>query len=130
MLEALGLGALAQSSLLLAGLFVCWVTVPTRVVGILAGFGAGAMISAIAFDLVPESQVHIAIWQTVLWMLIGVGIFLLGDWLVDRKYGTEGAGGGGLLAMLTNSLIPFAYERGKQLAGVATVIGFCLTLLG
>ena len=230
MLEALGLGALAQSSLLLAGLFACWVTVPTRVVGILAGFGAGAMISAIAFDLVPESQVHIAMWQTVLWMLIGVGIFLLGDWLVDRKYGTEGAGGamgivvgsvvdgvpesiifgiqlgtgvtisasflaavlvsnipqaiapsadlaangwgvrrlgrlwllvvvacgvaaafgflitdvssnafgdraaamaaGGLLAMLTNSLIPFAYERGKQLAGVATVVGFCLTMLG
>lgn len=230
MLEALGLGALAQSSLLLAGLFACWVTVPTRVVGILAGFGAGAMISAIAFDLVPESQVHIAIWQTVLWMLIGVGIFLLGDWLVERKFGTAGAGGamgivvgsvvdgvpesiifgiqlgtgvtisasflaavlvsnipqaiapsadlaasgwgvrklgtlwllvvvacgvaaalgflftdlssnafgdraaamaaGGLLAMLTNSLIPFAYERGKQLAGVATVIGFCLTMLG
>ena len=230
MLEALGLGALAQSSLLLAGLFACWITVPTRLVGILAGFGAGAMISAISFDLVPESQVHIALWQTVLWMLIGVGVFLLGDWLVERRFGAEGAGGamgivigsvvdgvpesvifgiqlgtgatisvsflaavlvsnipqaiapsadlaargwgvrrlgtlwvwvvlacgvaaalgflltdvsshafgdraaamaaGGLLAMLTNSLIPFAYERGGQLAGVATVIGFCLTMLG
>jgi ZIP family zinc transporter len=230
MLEALGLGALAQSSLLLAGLFACWVTVPTRVVGILAGFGAGAMISAIAFDLVPEAQADIAVWQTVLWMLIGVAIFLTGDWLVDRKFGADGAGGalgivvgsvvdgvpesiifgiqlgtgvtisasflaavlvsnipqaiapsaelaaggwgvrrlgrlwlmvvvacgvaaalgflltdisstaygdraaamaaGGLLAMLTNSLIPFAYERGKELAGVATVVGFCLTLLG
>jgi ZIP family zinc transporter len=32
--------------------------------------------------------------------------------------------------MLTNSLIPFAYERGNQWAGVATVVGFCLTLLG
>ena len=37
---------------------------------------------------------------------------------------------GGLLAMLTNSLIPFAYERGAELAGVATVVGFCLALLG
>jgi len=36
---------------------------------------------------------------------------------------------GGLLAMLTNSLMPFAFERGKDLAGVATVVGFCLTLL-
>ena len=52
MLDAFGLGVLAQSSLLIAGLLVCWVTVPTRLVGILAGFGAGAMISAIAFDLV------------------------------------------------------------------------------
>lgn len=230
MLEAFGLGMLAQSSLLLAGLFACWITVPTRIVGVLAGLGAGAMISAIAFDLVPQARAHIALWQTVLWMLIGVGVFLLGDWLVDRKFGTAGAGGalgivvgsvvdgvpesiifgiqlgtgvtvsagflaavlvsnipqaiapsaelaasgwtvrklatlwllvvlacgaaaalgflmtdvssnvfgdraaamaaGGLLAMLTNSLIPFAYERGRQLAGVATVVGFCLTMLG
>ena len=36
---------------------------------------------------------------------------------------------GGLLAMLTNSLMPFAFDRGKDLAGVATVVGFCLTLL-
>ena len=36
---------------------------------------------------------------------------------------------GGLLAMLTNSLMPFAFDRGKNLAGVATVVGFCLTLL-
>ena len=37
---------------------------------------------------------------------------------------------GGLLAMLTNSLMPFAYERGGELAGAATVVGFCLSLGG
>jgi hypothetical protein len=31
--------------------------------------------------------------------------------------------------MLTSSLIPFAHERGKGLAGVAAVVGFCLPLL-
>ena len=36
---------------------------------------------------------------------------------------------GGLLAMLTNSLLPFAYERGGQLVGLAAVVGFCLSLL-
>jgi zinc transporter, ZIP family len=230
LIKAFGLGTLAQSSLLFAGLLVCWITVPTRLVGILAGFGAGAMISAIAFDLVPEAQVHIETWQTVLWMLIGVAIFLLGDRFVDKRFGSQGAGGamgivvgsvvdgvpesiifgiqigigvtisapflaavfvsnipqaiapsadlaahgwgwrrlgrlwllvvlacgvaaalgylatvglpdaygdraaalaaGGLLAMLTNSLMPFAFERGKEWAGAATVVGFCLTLLG
>jgi ZIP family zinc transporter len=230
LLKAFGLGTLAQSSLLVAGLIVCWIKVPTQVVGILAGFGAGAMISAIAFDLVPEAQVHIDLWQTVVWMLIGVAIFLLGDRLVDKRFGSGGTGGamgiivgsvvdgvpesaifgiqigtgatisasflaavfvsnipqaiapsadlaasgwgprklgtlwlgvvlacgvaaalgylatvelaeaygdraaalaaGGLLAMLTNSLMPFAYERGKEWAGAATVVGFCLTLLG
>lgn len=229
-LEAFGLGVLAQASLLLAGLLVCWVTVPTRIVGILAGFGAGAMIAAIAFELVPEGQTNIDHIQFALWALIGVAIFLVGDAVVERKFGSEGAGGamgivvgsvvdgvpesvifgiqigagltispsflaavfvsnipqalapsadlrkagwsvqrlgslwlvvvlacgvaaaigfvitnvflgaqgdraaalaaGGLLAMLTNSLIPFAYERGKALAGVATVVGFLSGLAG
>jgi hypothetical protein len=49
MLEALGWGLLAQSSLLLAGLLVCWVTVPPKVVGILGGFGACGVAAAIGF---------------------------------------------------------------------------------
>ena len=36
---------------------------------------------------------------------------------------------GGLLAMLTNSLIPFAYERAGELAGAGTVVGFCLAFM-
>ena len=229
MLEAFGWGFLAQSSLLLAGLLVCWVTVPTKVIGILGGFGAGAMIAAVSFDLLPEAQVHIKPWQTGLWMLVGVAVFLLADQFVERRFGSEGAGGamgivvgsvvdgvpesailgiqvgigmtislgfvaavfisnipqaiapsadlaasgwgprrlgqlwllvvlacgvaaalgflatdlvgtvqgeraaalaaGGLLAMLTNSLIPFSFERGGALAGAATALGFCLSVM-
>jgi hypothetical protein len=36
---------------------------------------------------------------------------------------------GGLLAMLTNSLIPFSYERGGSLAGAATAVGFSLSVI-
>ena len=92
MLEAFGLGMAAQLSLLLGGLIVCWIRVPTRVVGILAGLGAGAMISAVAFDLIPEAQEQISEWQTVLWMLTGVAIFMIGDWLVERRFGEQGSG--------------------------------------
>ena len=92
MLEALGWGLLAQSSLLLAGLLVCWVTLPTKLVGILGGFGAGAMIAAVSFDLVPEAQV-LERWQFAVWMLIGVAVFLLGDKIVERRFGSEGTGG-------------------------------------
>ena len=56
MFEAFGLGTLAQSSLLLAGLLACWVTVPRKVVGALAGFGAGAMLAAVSFDLIAEAE--------------------------------------------------------------------------
>jgi ZIP family zinc transporter len=229
MLEALGWGLLAQSSLLVAGVLVCWVTVPTKVIGILGGFGAGAMIAAVSFDLLPEAQDDIEPWQTGVWMLVGVVVFLLADKVVENRFGSEGAGGamgivvgsvvdgvpesailgiqvgagmtislsfvaavfisnvpqaiapsadlaasgwgwrrlgrlwllvvlacgaaaalgflatdvssavqgdraaalaaGGLLAMLTNSLIPFSFERGGSLAGAATALGFCLSVM-
>ena len=63
---------------------------------------------------------------------VAAGLGYLLTTATSDAYGERAAAlaAGGLLAMLTNSLIPFAYERGKQLAGVATVVGFCLTLLG
>ena len=229
MLDAFALGVLAQSSLLIAGIAVAWITVPRRVVGILAGFGAGAMIAAIAFDLVLQAEA-LPRDEFAVWMLAGVAIFIVGDQLVERRFGSEGAGGamgivvgsvvdgvpesiifgiqigvgmaispsflgavivsnipqaiapsadlaasgwgprklgtlwgavvlacgvaaalgylattiapdvtgdraaalaaGGLLAMLTNSLMPFAFERGGWMAGVATAVGFCLAVIG
>jgi ZIP family zinc transporter len=228
-LDAFALGTLAQSSLLLAGIMVCWLTLPPRLVGALAGFGAGALISAVSFDLITEAE-ELDAWQMGLWMLVGLAVFLGGDYLVERRFGSEGTGGsmgivvgsvvdgvpesiifgiqvatgfpisasflgavfvsnvpqavapsadlhasgwnlrrlgalwllvvlacgvaaalgfvaadvsgtatgdrmaalasGGLLAMLTNSLVPFAYERAGALAGVATVLGFCVSLAG
>ena len=59
---------LAQSSLPVGGLLVCWLTVPSKVVGILGGFGVGAMI-AVSFDLLPESMAHIEAWKTGVWTL-------------------------------------------------------------
>ena len=52
MLEALVLGLVAQSSLLLRGWFVYWVHVPTRVVGVLASFGfEGGTIQGVAVSV-------------------------------------------------------------------------------
>ncbi len=92
LLEAFGLGLLAQSSLFLAGLAVCWITVPTRIIGILAGFGAGALIAAIAFELLPEAQTGLSTLEFALWTLAGVAIFLIGDAVVEKRFGSDGAG--------------------------------------
>jgi hypothetical protein len=35
---------------------------------------------------------------------------------------------GGLLAMMTNSLMPFAFDRGGALAGIMTVVGFAVSV--
>ena len=228
MFKAFGFGALSQSSLLLAGLLACWVKVPRRIVGTLAGLGAGAMLAAVSFDLVAEAE-QLSSLAFGVWMLVGVAIFLAGDKAVEKRFGDEGTGGamgivvgsvvdgvpesvifgiqlatgfpvsigflaavlvsnvpqaiapsaelaaagwsaarvgrlwlavvfacgvaaalgywgadvsgavtgdrmaalaaGGLLAMLTNSLIPFAYERAGEWAGIGTVLGFCLSLM-
>lgn len=202
-----------------------WINFPPKFVGVLAGFGAGALIEAVAFDLVAEAQALDSL-QFAVWMLVGAAILLIGDAIVDRRFGGGGAMGivvgsmvdgvpesaifgiqvatgfpisvgffaavfvsnfpqaiapsadlvkqgwkigrlvgmwalvlvscgvasglgylladtfsgvagdrmaalaaGGLLAMLTNSLMPFAFERGGQLAGVGTVLGFCIPLM-
>ena len=84
-LEAFGLGVLGASSLLFAGLVACWLDVPPRLIGILAGFGAGALIAAISFDLVVEAEDVLERWQFALWMLVGVAVFL------RRRQGGGGA---------------------------------------
>lgn len=85
-LEAFALGGLAQSSLLLAGLAVYWVRPTVRVIGGLAGFGAGALISAIAFDLIPEAE-GLDSWETAFWLLVGALIFVVADNMVEKRYG-------------------------------------------
>lgn len=227
--EALLLGAIAQSSLLLSGILVYYLTLSKKLVGWLAGFGAGALLVAIMTDLIPEEQATLGGLEVGLWLAVGAIIFILGDRYVMRRFGGEGSGGamgivlgavvdgvpeslifgiqlgtgmpisaaflfavfisnvpqsfapsadlaeagwkksrmatmwgsvvvicgiaagvgyllasnfsevngaraagiaaGGLLAMLANSLIPFAYERGGEMAGVGTVIGFITSLI-
>ena len=76
MLDAFLLGAAAQSSLVLSGLAVYLVKVPQKVVGAFAGFGAGALIAAIAFDLIPQGE-GLEYGQLALWLLIGGGVFIV-----------------------------------------------------
>jgi ZIP family zinc transporter len=231
MLQAFALGAVAQSSLLLSGILPFLLRIPDRVVGILAGIGAGALIGAIAFDLVPEA---VSGAEVALWILVGAVVFVVLDRVVEQRFGEndggEGAGGplgivlgsvvdgvpesvifgiqlaaglpisiaflaavfvsnipqalapsadlvrtgwnvgrmiamwaavvvacgvasalgwivatnvdtvtgaraaaiaaGGLLAMLTASLVPFAYQKGGAGAALGTVVGFCASLAG
>lgn len=225
-LQAFALGGLAQSSLLLAGLAVYWVHPTKRVIGGLAGFGAGALVAAVAFDLIPEAQ-ELDHFQLALWLLIGALVFVVADRIVEKKFGEGDAAGplgivvgsvvdgvpeslifgiqiaagtpisiafisavfvsnlpqalapsaalaeegwaktrmalmwssvvvacavtawlgyiggdllgsvgdraaalaaGGLLAMLTDSLMPYAFDKGGPMAGVWTVVGFAASL--
>ena len=88
MIEAVLLGAAAQSSLILSGLVVYGVEVPTKVIGALAGFGAGALVAAIAFDLIPESE-SLEHAELALWLLLGAAVFVISDRVVKARFGGE-----------------------------------------
>src|SRR5688572_27805013 len=130
MLRAFGFGVLAQSSLLFAGLVVCWVKVPRLLIGVLAGFGAGAMLAAISFDLVAEADA-LDSWQLGLWMLVGVAIFLVGDRIVEKRFGNEGTGGAmGIVVGSVVDGVPESVIFGIQLAtGFPVSVGFLAAVL-
>ena len=84
MAEALGWGALAASSLIfgaLLGLARPW---PERVVGVVLAFGAGALISAVSFDLAEEG-VQLGGGDSVAFGLaVGAMTYFLADRAVER----------------------------------------------
>jgi ZIP family zinc transporter len=98
-IQAVLLGAAAQAALLLSGLAVYVVKVPRRAVGALAGYGAGALLGAIAFDLIPQGE-ELPNAEIALWLLIGAAVFVVADWFVETRLGGdspkagEDAGGG------------------------------------
>ena len=115
-LSAFALGLLAQSSLLIAGVVASWVPIPRWLVGVLAGFGAGAMLAAVSFDLVAEADALSNV-EFTLFALLGVGVFLLGDRVVERRFGDEGTGGAmGIVVGSVVDGVPESIIFGIQLA--------------
>jgi ZIP family zinc transporter len=51
------------------------------------GFGAGALIGSIAYDLLPESLLLDARWGILAAFAAGALTFFAGDWLIDRRGG-------------------------------------------
>jgi ZIP family zinc transporter len=123
-LESLVLGAVAQSSLILTGLAVYYLTVPTKVVGAIAGYGVGALLGAIAFDLVPESEALPPL-QTAIWLLIGAVVFIVADWFVETRLagGQDSAegGGGSPLGIVVGSVVDGVPESVIFGIGIATL---------
>jgi len=116
MLIAFALGAVSQLSLILSSLLVFVVSVPTRVVGALAAFGAGALIAAIARDLLPEANA-LPLLQASIWAMLGAGAFTVGEHYVEKKFGSGGAAGAlGIVVGAVVDGVPETIIFGIQLA--------------
>ena len=81
-------GLVAASSLIVGGLLASWVTIGKRPLGLLLGFGAGVLVSAIAYELVYEA-VHIAKLTgfPALGFFAGAFTFFFSDLLIGRMGG-------------------------------------------
>lgn len=93
MLTALLWGLVAASSLLVgavAGTVRDW---NERLVGLVLGFGAGALISSISFELAEEGVRVSGALAVALGLAIGAVVFYVADKTVDRMGRTGGGAG-------------------------------------
>jgi ZIP family zinc transporter len=126
MLEAFGWGLLASASLLAGGVVALRLSVSRVVLGLVMAFGAGVLISAVAFELVEGAFEESTLLRDVaLGLFAGCAAFTVGDALIDRHGGGDRKRMGGEQA----SGSPLAIVLGIVLDGIpeSAVIG--LTLL-
>jgi zinc transporter, ZIP family len=86
MLLAIWWGGFAATSLLI-GYALAGRGLSNRIIGTIMSFGAGALISAIAYELVPESVLMSE--GTIIAFVAGAIAFFMGDWVVDRQGGEK-----------------------------------------
>jgi zinc transporter, ZIP family len=123
---AFGWGLVAASSLLLGGLVSLKWTVHRRVLGLVMAFGAGVLLSAVAYDLVEEAA-RFAVGGA--WVAGGLALgaiaFFLGDALIDRLGGANRKSA----KASDQALSPLAIVLGIVLDGIPESIVIGLTLL-
>ena len=94
---AFGWGTLAASSLVIGALVAIWLNISLRVIGLIMGFGAGVLISAVAFDLVEEAASKASGQGGTAWgLFVGCG---------DRKDPTGDQQSGSALAIVLGSVL-------------------------
>jgi ZIP family zinc transporter len=88
--EAFGWGLVSASSLVIGSLVAILLPIRLRTIGLIMGFGAGVLISAVSFDLVEEAADKASGEGAVAWgLFVGCGVFFSGDWLISRLGGGD-----------------------------------------
>lgn len=89
---AAGSGVVAGSMLLLGAAIAWFVKVPSAVVAGIMAFGAGVLISALAYELVAEAHAVGGLWPTVLGFAVGALVYVGASALVDARGRRAGKG--------------------------------------
>ena len=89
MVEALLWGLFAASSLLVGALIGYLVAISRPVIALIMAFGAGVLISAVAFELTEEAYNVGGADAVALGLGVGAIAFFAGDWYIDRMGGAK-----------------------------------------
>ena len=112
---------IASSALVIGGAIGAWKPPSREITAVLLAFAAGALITAIAFELFEVAFDH-GPWQAGIAFLAGAAVFAVVDtWIDNRKKGTMSRGGSGravgyaLLAAVTLDGVPENLAMGVAL---------------
>lgn len=83
-------GLVASSALILGAVAGRFVEVPRKVLASMLAFAAGALMTALAFELFEDSYEHGGIWRSALGLLVGAIVFTLISQRLDKM--AEGQG--------------------------------------
>jgi zinc transporter, ZIP family len=90
MAAAFGWGTLAASSLVIGAVVALLFRIRLPAIGLIMGFGAGVLISAVAFDLIQEAaDMTPGNGAVIAGVFAGCGVFFGGDLLIDRLGGGD-----------------------------------------
>ena len=118
-------GVVAASSLVIGALIAFWLHLSLRMIGLIMGFGAGVLISALSFDLVEEAAgISPGTWWATIGLFAGCLVFIGGDFVIDRLGGGARKNTAGKQA--TGS--PLAIVLGTVLDGIPESLVIGLTL--
>lgn len=84
-LEAGWWGLVAGGALVIGALVAWFVSVPSRVVSSIMAFGAGVLVSALAFDLVDEAEQRGGLVPTIGGFLGGAVVYVAANWVLARR---------------------------------------------
>ena len=116
--QALLFGLTASSALLLGALAATYANLPKRLLAFLLALAAGALISALAFELFQEAFDKAGALPAAVGMVAGATVFIVLDVLLDRRV-NRGATGFALLAAVTLDGVPENLALGTTIAAGA-----------
>jgi hypothetical protein len=123
-------GFMAASSLILGALVALTGRLHGRALALTIGFGVGALVSAVAYDLVEEAvRVSVTGVSIAVGFVAGALTYFIGDEIIDRMQGpSEADAGSGLpiLTLVADDLLPAAHGESDKLVGLATAAGFAV----